>query len=119
LGARAHHGANGYEGSDQDGSSLTGIAALATWTLTDGSIRPLLWSQAGLLSYSFSADSGGLPGGSVDSNGEALSLAGGVGLGVPISSVELKLLSGYTHAFGVFEDIRYFSLSLATSLTFG
>lgn len=119
LGARAYYGANGHEGPDQGESSLKGIAALATWTLTDGPVRPLVWSQAGLLLHEYSADSGGLLGGGVDSKEEALSFAGGVGLGVPAGWAELQLLTGYTHAFGVFADIRYFSLSVATSLSVG
>jgi hypothetical protein len=119
LGARAFYGANGYEGPDGQDSSLFGLAAVATWAVARGPVSPLLWSEAGFLSHKHSADSGGLLGGAVDSSEEAFVLTGGLGIGVPIGAIELLLLGGYSHAFGVFDDITYFSLMAAMSFAIG
>lgn len=119
FGARAFYGKNGYEGPGEQDSSLLGITALGTWTLTDGVVAPLLWSEAGFLSHRYSADSGGLLGGSVESNDEAFVVGGGLGAGIPIGSLDLTLLGGYSHAFGVFDDVRYFVLTAAVDLLIG
>jgi hypothetical protein len=118
LGARGFYGRNGYEGPGEAESSLGGLAALGTWTLSEGLLSPLLWLEAGYFSHNYSSDSGGLLGGSTESSEQAVVFAGGVGAGVPVGGADVLVLGGYSHGVSVFDSIRYFVLTAALSLPF-
>ena len=117
IGGRGFYGGNGYEGPGESESTLSGLAALGTWTLAQGPLSPLLWVEAGYFAHNYSSDSGGLLGGSTESSEQAVLLAGGLGASVPVGAAEILVLGGYSHAVSVFDSIRYFILTAALSLS--
>lgn len=116
IGGRVFYGRNGYEGARDARSSLGGVTAMGMWFPTEGSVAPLLWAEAGLITHNYRSDTGGLAGGGTASRDNASVLAGGVGLEVGAGPLDVLVLGGYSRAFGIFEEIQHFTLSTALSV---